>query len=378
MAIAFIIFILCIITFIIFDRIRKSQNKNSELDKIEISKTLENHQLTSEYSTDINKITAEKTEMNITVFNSFDEFHISRIKLFNPIDIKYIKLDRDLCNLEKNFLKYINGYSVSNLINLPLYWTFDYDIQYKNLIDIFISNDFLMLSNYNTNLYKYNIPELKEILRYYKLKISGNKKQLIDRINLNLTSKNLSDFFGDSNKYLILTEKGKLSIQNLKDSATKDLDFEDEVLCLISEGNLKEAYRQIVNRYLNLPKPKRLKDSIPRYRSTVLDSYKENKYNDLLREKIIENNDKVNKNIICTIIISDMMGFGYNNTLKLFYRLMGGDTKFKLYQDKLISKMRKEAKIEELLKLRSFLDSGIITQKEYKEEKEKIFEIYNK
>ena len=160
-----------------------------------------------------------------------EEFHKNKIKLFDYTKIDKVVLNRDLTALEKSFLKYIEG-SVADNINLAMYWTYDYGIDYKKTIDLFVSNNYLKISDYQTDLKKYTIPELKKLLKHYNLKLSGNKPDLLKRISDNLTTENLLDFFKDGPKYLELTEKGKVAISNLQESATKDPDFEDLILLI--------------------------------------------------------------------------------------------------------------------------------------------------
>ena len=226
---------------------------------------------------------------------SREEFHKNKIKLFDYTKIDKVVLDRDLTALEKSFLKYIEG-SVADNINLAMYWTYDYGIDYKQTIDLFVSNNYLKISDYQTDLKKYTIPELKKLLKHYNLKLSGNKPDLLKRISDNLTTENLLDFFKDGPKYLELTEKGKVAISNLQESATKDPDFEDLIISYIQSKNLDKAYQIIGNRYGN-------------HYDKELNFETENSYKKLFPRKIT-GNVSLDNLVVSILIFIDMMGIG--------------------------------------------------------------------
>ena len=236
-----------------------------------------------------------------------EEFHKNKIKLFDYTKINKVVLNRDLTALEKNFLKYIEG-SVADNINLALYWTYDYGIDYKKTIDLFVSNNYLKISDYQTDLKKYTISELKKLLKHYNLKLSGNKPDLLKRISNNLTTENLLDFFKDGSKYLELTEKGKVAISNLKESVTKDPDFEDLIISYIHNKNLDKAYQIIENRYEN-------------HYGKELHFETENNYIKLFQHKITEN-ASLDSLVISILIFIDMMGIGSSRSHLILKRYL--------------------------------------------------------
>ena len=236
-----------------------------------------------------------------------EEFHKNKIKLFDYTKIDKVVLNRDLTALEKNFLKYIEG-SVADNINLALYWTYDYGIDYKKTIDLFVSNNYLKISDYQTDLKKYTISELKKLLKHYNLKLSGNKPDLLKRISNNLTTENLLDFFKDGSKYLELTEKGKVAISNLKESVTKDPDFEDLIISYIHNKNLDKAYQIIENRYEN-------------HYGKELHFETENNYIKLFQHRITEN-ASLDSLVISILIFIDMMGIGSSRSHLILKRYL--------------------------------------------------------
>lgn len=60
-------------------------------------------------------------------------------------------------------------------------------INVDEILNKLINLDYLDIkSNFDVSLFYLKVPELKEILREYKLKLSGNKPELIERIKTNI------------------------------------------------------------------------------------------------------------------------------------------------------------------------------------------------
>lgn len=253
----------------------------------------------------------------------YDEFHHKQILKFDYKNLIDIPLDRKLNYLEKNFLLYISDFDINDLIHLPLYWTFEYNIDYKNLINIFISNDYLKIQNYKNNLSKLLVNELKEILKNFNLKVTGKKDELIKRIEENISKEELKTFFSSDNKFLVLTEKGKETIKNLPISATKDVDFEDEQLELIKNKEFAKAYKNVGNREKRKPIPDGLDDNSlwNKYFSNLTKEV-ELKYYKFYDKKILTGeNEKYNIDFICSLILGNMMGLNPSLSSLIFLRL---------------------------------------------------------
>lgn len=253
----------------------------------------------------------------------YDKFHYKKILKFDYNNLINIPLDRELNYLEKNFLLYISDFDINDLIHLPLYWTFEYNIDYKNLINIFISNGYLEIQNYRNNLNKLLVNELKEILKKSNLKTTGKKDELIKRIEENISKDKLKNFFCSTNKFLILTEKGKNAVKNIPVSATKDIDFEDEQLELIKNKEFTKSYENIGNREKKKPIPDELKNNgvWNRYYGE-LTKESELRYYKFYDKKILTGeNEKYNTDFICSLILGNMMGLNPSLSSLIFLRL---------------------------------------------------------
>ena len=150
----------------------------------------------------------------------------------------------DLTCVEKAFLKKIINQPVKNPY-IAGYWEWQYCIKHEELIEKLLSNGYLIITNAIDNLNYMTIPELKNVLRQANLKVSGNKQNLIKRINVNIAKNDLCNYVTDLKERYTITENGFKEIENLPDSITKDIDFENEVLQIINNGDLDTAYRKV-------------------------------------------------------------------------------------------------------------------------------------
>ena len=119
-------------------------------------------------------------------------------------------------------------------------------LQELELIDWATYDEALMFTKNDT---------LKEILRQLKLKVSGNKKELVDRILTNADELSVRALDAYSDCY-ILTEKG----QKIVDEAypkyeAERLRFFETAINLIMQKQLDQAYRMICKRNAELPIP---------------------------------------------------------------------------------------------------------------------------
>lgn len=184
--------------------------------------------------------------------------HEKTYKNFNPETDLVDTDNKPLTSVEISFLDYINNAEVDNL-QLPVYWTYEYNINYKYLISKFINNGYLEVITYRSDLNKLKVEELKGILKYFKLKVSGKKSELIERINLNLSIDQLKTYFGEIGKrYYSVTKKGLELTKNQPKSITKNLDYEDKCLKFISENNFYNAYKAVCEYELSKKSPRGL------------------------------------------------------------------------------------------------------------------------
>ncbi|HBP3255507.1 TPA: SAP domain-containing protein, partial [Staphylococcus aureus] len=67
------------------------------------------------------------------------------------------------------------------------FYLLENQINVDEILNKLINLDYLDIkSNFDVSLFYLKVPELKEILREYKLKLSGNKPELIERIKTNI------------------------------------------------------------------------------------------------------------------------------------------------------------------------------------------------
>ncbi|EGT4721667.1 SAP domain protein [Clostridioides difficile 824] len=169
------------------------------------------------------------------------DIHTNSINKFNPQNNILETDTKPLTSIEKSFLKYIIGENIYEPY-IATYWTYEYNINYSYLISKFFNMDYLKISNYIEDLTKLTVSELKEILKSNNIKSTGKKAELIERIEKEISRKDLSNFFNSSNKYYALTDKGKELLKDVRKSVTKNTDLEDQCLELIYIDKYEEAY----------------------------------------------------------------------------------------------------------------------------------------
>lgn len=133
------------------------------------------------------------------------------------------------------------------------YMTLQVDI--PKFIPILQELDLIKLASYEESLSYIKNDTLKVILKQFNLKISGNKKTLIDRIIQSVNEQDIRklDEYSD---YYILTERGqKLIDESYEKSSQDNLDFFKKSIELILDRNFDEAYRMICKRNAEMPVP---------------------------------------------------------------------------------------------------------------------------
>lgn len=132
--------------------------------------------------------------------------HQKKLKSVDVASIDCSKIKpRKLSSVELSFLKYLNNCNVDNL-QIAGYWTHEYNIDYKEVIPQFICQGLLEVHD-SRELSSLKIVDLKNILTTKSLPRSGNKVELIERIEENFTSDELKQYLIDGNRYYRLTPK---------------------------------------------------------------------------------------------------------------------------------------------------------------------------
>ena len=158
-----------------------------------------------------------------------------------------------LTALEKNFLKYMDMKDASHPY-IADYWTFEYNLKPNALIEIFLQQNLLKVSDASHILQQCSSKELKAVLQKFQLSQTGSKKILIDRILSHLTTEDLALCTSLKPVYY-LTDAGKQLADSVAFSATKDPDFEDQCIYHILRQDFDSAYQMICQRELrkNIP-----------------------------------------------------------------------------------------------------------------------------
>lgn len=109
--------------------------------------------------------------------------------------------------------RYILSYSDNNLVGykLPDYMLSELS-NYKEIISKLLNENYLRISDTKESIAYLTIPDLKEILRVKKLKLSGRKSELLDRIFENFSNDELKGYVKD--RRYILTELGTEELKN--------------------------------------------------------------------------------------------------------------------------------------------------------------------
>jgi len=212
------------------------------------------------------------------------------------------------------FLKYIDGRSVENA-NIAQYWYYEYGLNYANELKKLYSSDMLRISN--VNISKLKVVDLKNILRHFNLPLSGKKADLTNRILDNISSEDLSSFLGDSIHYFCATKKGISLIESLNDSATFNLELENEAISLILDYDYEDAFNLIWNYKKQTPAEK---NTHYEYSSSMDETY-----NSIMIPcgffYTLEKDRDIEKKIRAAIVFCRMYGLGQDKIRKLIMRI---------------------------------------------------------
>lgn len=103
------------------------------------------------------------------------------------------------------FLERADGHKIGD--EFPKYFKYQYGADTDILAQKALENNHLSKSNNLYNVEKSKVSEIKIILKKHCLKVSGRKKDLIERIAENLTEEDIKSDFPDS--YYTLTDNGR-------------------------------------------------------------------------------------------------------------------------------------------------------------------------
>lgn len=142
----------------------------------------------------------KKTTLNVS----------AKIEVNNEINPIYLeKLDNGLLPGEVVLMDWLNGRAIDS--DPPGYFEYTYGINVKKSTDILKKMGLMENALPKEALVSLKITDLKEILRDNKLKVSGNKQKLIDRITAELTDEQVEKYI--KQPPLLISSKGKMMLE---------------------------------------------------------------------------------------------------------------------------------------------------------------------
>lgn len=273
-----------------------------------------------DYNKSIDEISADAQKHSEAMY----ELHQKRFSGFDPFNLDNSLVDdTPLTSVEKSFLKYMDG---NNVINpyIPGYWTYEYNINYKKLLTIFLAKEYLKISSGTETLKFLTVEELKEILRKSNLKVSGKKNELIDRIKENIEVSVLETMISKSSCKYILTPSGKNLTAGITASATKNIELEDKCLQLILISEFNAAYSEICNNELS----KNISRGIMNWQYESVHGLSQNQINcfkNLMSNQRIDFPDEIsnehNSDAKACVILGYMLGVAVDKIYTMFCRV---------------------------------------------------------
>jgi len=117
--------------------------------------------------------------------------------------------------------------------SFPDYWATNYNFNPKNTFKIAAEKDYFRKATDFEMLDYLGVKELKDILRENKLKLGGNKEELIERIKDTLTEDDISGYI--KTRVYVLTEKGQALINENKHIIYYDRSSTIKSFCSVNE-----------------------------------------------------------------------------------------------------------------------------------------------
>ncbi|WP_262345466.1 SAP domain-containing protein, partial [Staphylococcus aureus] len=154
--------------------------KNNITHDIETNNTKKVKQVKSITNNKTNTLNKDQVKLNENVQENNQDLVID-VKDDNNNNYHYDLNANDILILHLNKNREV-GKEVKNH-----FYLLENQINVDEILNKLINLDYLDIkSNFDVSLFYLKVPELKEILREYKLKLSGNKPELIERIKTNI------------------------------------------------------------------------------------------------------------------------------------------------------------------------------------------------
>ena len=129
------------------------------------------------------------------------------------------------------------------------------EVDIPNFINILLNLDLIVIVTYPDSLHLLKNDTLKNILKEMRLKISGNKNELAQRILDNTNSDTIKHLDKYSDCYKV-TKKGKKVISSFYERQENSSDFyRNNVISMIESGDISQAYKAICKHNAEMPVP---------------------------------------------------------------------------------------------------------------------------
>ncbi|MCI7302537.1 SAP domain-containing protein [Ihubacter massiliensis] len=241
----------------------------------------------------------------------------------SPHNMDISDYDRSpLSSTEIFFLDYLDGLPIINPI-IAQYWYYDYGLDYQTAIKKFIGQELLEVSC--ASLKKMKVPELKEILKEYKLPVSGKKSELCSRITNSISPEQLNKSLKDKGEFYQVTQKGNDLIKTVTPSATKNIELENKCIELISNRLYNDAYLLVADFKRGKPGNSGLGIDWNHEYNAGLSEHSIAQYNQIVEHSsfnyTLTKDREIERPIRASIVFCQMMGLGQRDIWKIIKRI---------------------------------------------------------
>lgn len=231
-----------------------------------------------------------------------------------------------LCSTEKFFLKHIGTQPVEKP-NIQAYWTYDYNLDYAKWMTKLLKGGYLSVVSMRGDFSALTVAQLKDALRVQGLPLDGKKSDLVDRVSKNISKDKVADiiYSNISSGFYELTKAGIEAVKELKSSATKNLELEDNCIQLLLNKEFSSAYKLVCeferskpnSRGVGVNWEKEYQKGLSDFKISLYDSL----YTDDMLRHIPEQHEQYNELAIACLVFCEMMGMGPHKFKILFTRI---------------------------------------------------------
>lgn len=200
--------------------------------------------------TDNHCLNHNKDELNRQSREASERGYAAHVNSYRNLDFKNISLKGGnplpLDETEKKFLKALSNQQVDKL-NFPVYWTYEYHVNYKEWITKLIENGYVKITPSTEDFSFFTVEQLKSVLRLLHLPTSGKKQELISRISNQAGTENALKELNLYVERFVLTDIGREAVKSIPKPIVKEITYED--LLLEAEEQRKQYENSKVKKY---------------------------------------------------------------------------------------------------------------------------------